>query len=55
MNSNFLNKKTNRDKNYGNTTNLSKKEKNSLKNKMEENLLGSKFRILNEKLYTISS
>jgi ribosomal RNA-processing protein 8 len=52
MNSNFLNRKTNREKNYGNST---KKEKNSFKNKMEENLLGSKFRILNEKLYTISS
>jgi ribosomal RNA-processing protein 8 len=55
MNSNFLNKKTNREKNSSNSTKFSKKEKHSIKNKMEENLLGSKFRILNEKLYTISS
>jgi ribosomal RNA-processing protein 8 len=52
MNSNFLNKKINREKI---SRDFVKNEKVSIKNKIEENLLGSKFRILNEKLYTISS
>lgn len=32
-----------------------KRENNKIQDKMNENLLSSKFRILNEKLYTISS
>lgn len=48
MNINFLNKKTYREKHV-------KKEKKGIVNKIQENLLGSKFRILNEKLYTMPS
>ena len=32
-----------------------KKKEESIKNRIEDNLLASKFRILNEKLYTTSS
>jgi SAM-dependent methyltransferase len=45
---NFLNKKSYRDK-------KSIKEKNNINDKIKDNLLGSKFRILNEKLYTMPS
>jgi len=59
MSSNFLSKKFNRDNDRNNfKSNQGKKDKKgqtSIKNRIEENLLGSKFRILNEKLYTISS
>jgi ribosomal RNA-processing protein 8 len=54
MINNFLSKKTNRDNNKPNQQG-NKKEKKNISDKIKEGLLGSKFRILNEKLYTISS
>jgi ribosomal RNA-processing protein 8 len=48
MNTNFLNKKSYRDPKIHH-------EKKNISHKIKEGLLGSKFRILNEKLYTISS
>jgi ribosomal RNA-processing protein 8 len=53
MMNNFLSKKTYRDNNFN--QNKSKKGKKNIADKIKEGLLGSKFRILNEKLYTISS
>ena len=50
---NFLSKKHYRSK-PGHNHNIPVKQ-NKVQTKMEENLLGSKFRILNEKLYTIPS